>query len=91
MTAAEKHFDGAFDVVMSGGIMLNYAEYAQAVAAKASPKANMIRANVPPIVGSALEAVWRSGRDEAPSFKERFMAEYVQLKKEQQGYTLQYD
>lgn len=89
--AAEKHFDGAFDVVMSGGIMLNYAEYAQTVAAKASPKANMIRANVPPIVGSALEAVWRSGREEAPSFKERFMAEYIQLKKEQQGYTLQYD
>lgn len=89
--AANPFFDSTFDVVMSGGIMLNYPEYAEAVRAKATPKANMIRADIPPIVGSALEAVWRSGAVPSEDFKQRFMQDYRQLKAGQQGYTVRFD
>ena len=76
-------FDSDFDVVMSGGIMLNYPEYAQAVTERASKRAHMIRANVPPILGSALDAVWNAKDEPAPDFRERFMDEYLILKASQ--------
>ena len=59
--AAERYFPGDFDVVMSGGIFAAFPEYAQSVTAKASPRARMIRADVPPVFGCALEAVLRGG------------------------------
>lgn len=81
--AAEPYFDSDFDVVMSGGIMLNYPEYAQAVTERASKRAHMIRANVPPILGSALDAVWNAKDEPAPDFRERFINEYLILKASQ--------
>ena len=75
--AAERYFPGDFDVVMSGGIFAAFPEYAQSVTAKASPRARMIRADVPPVFGCALEAVLRGGAVPAPDFRTRFMAEYA--------------
>ena len=63
--------------------MLNYPEYAQAVTERASKRAHMIRANVPPILGSALDAVWNAKDEPAPDFRERFMDEYLILKASQ--------
>ena len=81
--AAEPYFDSDFDVVMSGGIMLNYPEYARAVTERASTRAHMIHADVPPVLGSALDAVWNAGDEPAPGFRERFMDEYRVLKASQ--------
>ena len=81
--AAEPLFPGEFSVVMSGGIMLNYPEYAAAVARFASPRARMIRADVPPILGGALDAVWSAGDAPAPDFRQRFMQDYAVLKAQQ--------
>ena len=79
--AAERYFPGDFDVVMSGGIFAAFPEYAQSVTAKASPRARMIRADVPPVFGCALEAVLRGGAVPAPDFRTRFMAEYAHAAK----------
>lgn len=79
--AAERYFPGDFDVVMSGGIFAAFPEYARSVTAKASPRARMIRADVPPVFGCALEAVLRGGAVPAPDFRTRFMAEYAHAAK----------
>lgn len=74
--AAAEHVNGEFDVVMSGGIFLNFPEYAQAVIAKSSPLMRPVRATVPPVFGSAKEAVWRHGGVVDAAFKEKMKAEY---------------
>ena len=81
--AAEPFFPDDFKVVMSGGIMLNFPEYAAAVAARASRRARMIRADVPPVLGGALGAIWSAGDIPAPDFRGRFMREYAALKAQQ--------
>ena len=60
--AAEKYFPGEFPVVMSGGTFRAYPKYVQLVCAKASPKACMILAVVPPVYGALVEAMWQNGR-----------------------------
>ena len=74
--AAERYFQGDFDVVMSGGIFAAFPEYAQSVMAKSSPRARMIRADVPPVFGCALETVLRGGAELPQDFRETFLKSY---------------
>lgn len=78
--AAEKYFEGAFPVVMGGGIFAAYPHYAQMVKEKASSRANMICSNVPPVYGSAVEAMDAAGLVCDLSFRETFLKEYALLK-----------
>lgn len=80
--AAEKHFPGEFSVVMNGGIFTAFPAYANLVKAKASPRARMILAEVPPVYGSVVEAFADAGHECDEKFKETFMAEYRVLKKD---------
>lgn len=77
--AAEPYFDGDFDVVMSGGILRNYPEYAKAVSGYGSKRANMIAADVPPVLGCALENAWACGAVDDAAFRERFMTDYRKI------------
>lgn len=79
--AAERYFDRGFHVVMSGGIFAAFPEYAQAVREKSSPRAGMIRADVPPVLGCALENAMADGTVDIPAFKKRFMRDYAALKR----------
>ncbi len=79
--AAEKHFEGEFPVVMGGGIVQAYPFYADLVKAKASPRAKMILSNAAPVYGAAVEAMWDGGCTCDEAFKEIFVKEYVELKK----------
>ena len=75
----ERFYRAPFDLVLSGGILLNYPEYAEEVRRRGSRMANMIRAEVPPVFGCALENVmYREGFD-LPAFRERFMKSYEVL------------
>ena len=76
---ADKRAGKKFDVVLSGGIFTAFPEYVQAVVAKGSPRMHLIRANVPPVLGCVKEAVWRDGKETAPDFDEKFMAEYNEI------------
>lgn len=80
--AAEKHFSGEFPVVMNGGIFTAFPDYAALVKAKASPRAKMILAEVPPVYGSVVEAFSDVGHECDEAFKQRFMADYRELKQE---------
>ncbi|MBP5269841.1 MAG: hypothetical protein ILO42_02655 [Clostridia bacterium] len=72
----ERFYRAPFDLVLSGGILLNYPEYAEEVRRRGSRMANMIRAEIPPVFGCALENVmYREGFD-LPAFRERFMKGY---------------
>ena len=79
--AAERYFSGNFDVVLSGGIFAAFPEYAQAVQRKGSARANMIRPEVPPVYGCALENVLADGPVNETPFRTAFMKDYVQMKK----------
>ncbi|MBQ2751344.1 MAG: hypothetical protein IJF25_02095 [Oscillospiraceae bacterium] len=79
--AAAKHFDGRFTVVMNGGIFTAYPHYAEAVKAKASPRADMIKADVPAIYGAVVEALWQNGVIADKSTRERFLDDYSRITK----------
>lgn len=79
--AAERYFTGNFDVVLSGGIFAAFPEYAQAVQRKGSVRANMIRPEVPPVCGCALENALADGPVNENLFRAAFMKDYVQMKK----------
>ncbi|MBP3658365.1 MAG: hypothetical protein J6J02_03530, partial [Oscillospiraceae bacterium] len=77
--AAEKYFPGEFPVVMSGGIFRAYPKYVQLVCAKASPKARMILAVVPPVYGALVEAMWQNGRTADAAVQRNFMGSIQRL------------
>ena len=74
--AAEPYYAAEFDVVMSGGIFAAFPEYAEAVTRLGSPRAHMIRADVPPVYGCALENALADGPVDEAAFRARFMADY---------------
>ena len=77
--AAEKYFPGEFPVVMSGGIFRAYPKYVQLVCAKASPKARMILAVVPPVYGALVEAMWQNGQTADAAVQRNFMGSIQRL------------
>lgn len=72
--AAEKFFEGEFPVVMTGGIFHAYPNYVRLVCDKASPKARMIMAEVPPVYGALVEAMWQNGQIADASVRSNFMS-----------------
>lgn len=77
--AADKYFDETYDVVLGGGIFASFPEYTEALKQKASPKANLIRSTVPPLLGGMIEALWDGGIDASPEVCKNFVEEYTRL------------
>ena len=79
--AAEKYFPGEFPVVLGGGIFNAYPEYVEAVKSFASPKARLIPAEYPPVLGAAIEALGDGGAEcTTDSFRKQFLADYARLR-----------
>lgn len=78
--AAEQYFPGEFPVVMNGGIFRAYPHYAQMVIAKASPRAQMILSDIPPVYGSVVLAMAQAGLECDEAFKERFLRDYQEIR-----------
>lgn len=74
--AAEKYFGADFKVVMNGGLPSHFPEYFDAVVEKSSPRAKFIRADVPPIYGAAVHALWNAGLEPDGDFKAAFIRDY---------------
>lgn len=70
---AEKFFDSDFSVVMTGGIFNAHPEYMELVCSKASPRAKMIPAVVPPVYGALVEAMWQNGVMADDTIRDHFM------------------
>lgn len=80
--AAEKHFDGEFSIVMSGGIFGYFRHYADMVRRKSSPRAKMVPAKAPPVYGALVEACHQCGITLTDAERDRFMKLYIdELKK----------
>lgn len=77
--AASLHFDGEFPVVMNGGILRSYPDYADKVRAKAPARARMILAEAPPVYGAVVEALWQAGAAATEVFRRTFMEDYRRL------------
>lgn len=75
--AAAKWFDGAFTVVMNGGLVSNFPEYAAAIRAASHERANVILGDAPPVYGSAVEAMWDAGMEADDTFRANFLADYA--------------
>lgn len=71
--AAYKRMGGGFDLVMNGGIVTNYPEYAAAIKALAPPDVNVVISDVPPVYGCAVEALYDVGVVADGAFKKRFL------------------
>ena len=74
--AAEKSFDGSFPVIMNGGIFRAYPEYAELVKKKASARAVMTMATVPPVYGALTESMWQDGKTADAEIRQNFMQAY---------------
>lgn len=78
--AAQRFFpDQIFPIVMNGGIFQAFPEYTQSVRDKANPNAQMILAQMPPVYGSMIEAMWHAGLPINEQFKENFLVSYEAL------------
>lgn len=74
--AAAARFDGAFDLVLNGGVFQHYPEYAHAFAQRAPRQARIIHSDAPPVFGGAVEAMHDAGLPVGADFKRNFMADY---------------
>lgn len=77
--AAAKWFDGPFPVVMNGGLVSHFPEYADAIRSRSHPRAIMRLGDAPPVYGSAVEAMWDAGLEADDMFRARFLADYAAL------------
>lgn len=77
---AYKQMGRGFDLVMNGGIVSHYPEYAAAIKALAPYDVNVIFSNVPPVYGCAVEAMYDLGLECDETFKENFIAGYEAAK-----------
>jgi N-acetylglucosamine kinase-like BadF-type ATPase len=77
---AYSRMGGGFDLVLNGGIVTNFPEYAAAIRALAPPDINVIFSNVPPVYGCAVEAMYDVGNDCSTAFRERFLEGYGAMK-----------
>lgn len=76
VNTAARRFTGEFPLVLNGGVFRHFPEYAQALAAQASPQARFILADVPPVYGGAVEAMHDMGLACGSAFREWFMQGY---------------
>lgn len=67
-----------FSVVMGGGIVANFPEYAQAIREKAPARARVLLQTAPPVYGAAVEAMWDAGIPVTEAVRTRFLKEYAQ-------------
>ena len=74
--AAYRELEGPYDLILNGGIFRNFPEYAQAVKALAPTTVNVIFSDVPPVYGSAVEAMHDLGLACTDSFREKFLSSY---------------
>lgn len=74
--AAEQYFEDRFPVVMGGGIAAHFPEYVKAVMEKASPRADMILQEAPPVYGAAVEAMWDAGIAVTEEVRTAFLTDY---------------
>lgn len=79
INVAGKHFDGAYSVVMTGGILHAYPEYADMICAKVQPQAKMIMASAPPVYGAFVESMWQCGMNIDGDVRSTFLADYKKL------------
>ena len=64
-------------IILNGGIFRNYPEYAAAVIAASPKDVHFICSDLPPIYGSAVEAMYDIGQISLPdTFKSNFMGSY---------------
>jgi len=80
--AQYKKNGGAFDLIFNGGIFKNYPEYADTVKAMAPKDMRIFFAEVPPVYGGAVEALYDIGIVADEAFRERFLHDYEEIKKQ---------
>ena len=80
--AQYKKNGGPFDLIFNGGIFKNYPEYSDTVKAMAPKDMRIFFADVPPVYGGAVEAMYDIGIVTDEEFRKTFMAGYDELKKQ---------
>ncbi len=80
--AQYKKNGGPFDLIFNGGIFKNYPEYSDTVKAMAPKDMRIFFADVPPVYGGAVEALYDIGINADESFRETFMKSYEEIKKQ---------
>lgn len=78
--AQYKKNGGPFDLIFNGGIFKNYPEYSDAVRAMAPKDMRIFFADVPPIYGGAVEAMYDIGIVADEAFRDTFMRDYEERK-----------
>lgn len=79
--AQYKKNGGPYDLIFNGGIFRNYPEYADAVKAMAPKDMRIFFADVSPVYGGAVEALYDIGIRADEAFREKFMSSYEEIKK----------
>lgn len=73
---ADTYFDKPYPVVIGGGIVTAFPEYAAAIRAAAPDRVTFILAEAPPVFGAAAEAMRDCGVQVDQAFREQFLKDY---------------
>lgn len=65
-----------FTLVLNGGIFTHFPEYADALTARIPESVTVVRSNVPPILGAAMEAMHQQGLPDGEPFRDAFLSSY---------------
>lgn len=77
--AAGKRLDGAFAVVLGGGIFSNYPEYSASLRGLVPERIKLLVSDMPPVFGAAVEAVFTAGDEISSDFKDNFKKTYDEI------------
>ena len=76
---ADRYFDQPYPVVIGGGIVTAFPEYAEMIRKKAPERVTFLRAEAPPVFGSAAEAMHDCGLEVTEDFRKKFLEEYAAI------------
>lgn len=76
INTAGRLFDGSFAVALGGGILQNYPEFQKEIRSLVPDRISLLTADMPPVFGSVLEAVYSAGGDIESGFKVNFNESY---------------
>lgn len=74
--AAYREFGHGYELILNGGIFTHFPEYAAVLQALCPPGVRTVMAELPPVYGGAVEALYDAGLTPTPDFRYNFLSGY---------------
>jgi hypothetical protein len=76
INTASRLFEESFTVALGGGVLLNHPEFRENIRMLVPKHIKLIPADMPPVYGSVIEAIYSVHEELPPGFKNNFSQSY---------------